>query len=135
MTIEEALTARLADSRDFAPMLAEHGGWSLRLINVPGLTLRIISDARPQHYKGFQSLRPTIVQADIWAERADTCAACRDRLIAFLVPAAVVGSVRFQRADVTGVRSGTDFDRTADPSSYRDALARASVDFLFLHNA
>lgn len=135
MTIEEALTARITEDEHFAGMLAEDGGWSRRLRSLPALTLQIITDARPQHMTGMMRVRPTMIQIDAWAERADEVAAVRDALIDFFIPARRVGTVQFQRAQVTGVRTGTDFERGTEPDRYRDALMRASIDFIFTHNA
>ena len=135
MTLEEALTARLAEAVNITAMLSDDGGWSTRLNAFPGITFQIVVDPRSQHMKGFQRVRQTTVQADAYATTRSEAASIRDRLIALLTPAAIVGEVRFQRAMVPAVRAGREPEQSGERQRYRGEVARESIDFIFTHNA
>jgi hypothetical protein len=89
---------------------------------VPALVLEIVSDPRPDHFKGAQGLRQTRVQVDAWA--ADRLTAKRVAQLAMngLRPAAVIDlpaegepgwieglapGVRFERSTAEGPELGT----------------------------
>lgn len=81
---------------------------------LPAVTLQIVSDPRPQHLKGFQDLRATRVQVDIWAAGYAQKTALAEAVIAAIVPEATGNGIRFDRTLVDAVRdlgdnSGTDF--------------------------
>lgn len=135
MTLEDAIEARLLASDDLTARIVDRVGWTRRLAGIPAITLQVISDPRPQHFKGFQPTRPSLVQLDVWSADPREAAMIRDLCIAILTPAEIVESVRFQRAMVTSVRSGAEPDRSGDSQSYAGELHRKSIDFSFLHNA
>lgn len=72
---------------------------------LPGITLDYIDDARPQHMGGFQELRGTQVQIDVWSKDKLAARDIREIVIAAVVPAAVVGATRFGRSFVDRVAS------------------------------
>lgn len=135
MTLEEALTARIAADKDLRSVLAEEGGWSMRLVGTPGLTLQIAADPRPQHMKGLQRVRQTTVQADAWGTTKDEAVKLRERLIVLLCPPALVAGVQFQRAQIASVRTLSVPEQSGERQRYRGHLARESIDFIFTHNA
>ncbi|MCM3679476.1 DUF3168 domain-containing protein [Sphingomonas paucimobilis] len=135
MTLEDAIETRLLASDDLTAHIAARVGWTRRLAGIPAITLQVISDPRPQHFKGFQPTRPTLVQLDVWSADPREAAAIRDLCIAVLAPADTVEDVRFQRAMITSIRSGAEPDRSGDSQSYAGELHRESIDFSFLHNA
>lgn len=135
MTLEDAIQIRLLASDDLTARIADRVGWTRRLTGIPAITLQVISDPRPQHFKGFQPTRPTLVQLDVWSADPREAAAIRGICIAALTPAQAVEDVRFQRAMVTSVRSGAEPDRGGDRQTYAGELHRESIDFSFLHNA
>ncbi|WP_440978570.1 tail completion protein gp17 [Sphingomonas pseudosanguinis] len=135
MTLEDAIETRLLAFDNLTARIADRVGWTRRLAGIPAITLQVISDQRPQHFKGFQPIRPTLVQLDVWSADPREAAAIRDLCIAALVPAETVGDVQFQRAMIASVRSGAEPDRSGDSHSYAGELHRESIDFSFLHNA
>lgn len=135
MTLEAALTARIGADGELASMLAEDGGWSLRLRSLPAISMQIVSDPRPQHYKGFQRKRRSFVQVDVWGADVASVGSVRDRLIGLLVPASRVGEVGFDRAEVSGARTLGVPEQSGAPTRHRDEVRRASIDFIFLHDA
>lgn len=135
MTFEEALTARVDEEASLAAMLSDDGGWSARLAAFPGITFQVVVDPRTQHMKGFQRVRQTTVQADAYATTRTEAASIRDRLIALLVPSALISEVRFQRTMISAVRAGREPEQSGERQRYRGELARESIDFIFTHNA
>lgn len=135
MTFEEALTTRAEEDVDLAAMLSGDGGWSSRLDAFPGITFRVVVDPRDQHMKGFQRVRQTTVQADVYGTTRTEAAGIRDRLIALLVPTALVGTIRFQRTTISAVRGGLEPEQSGERQRYRGEVARESIDFIFTHNA
>jgi hypothetical protein len=135
MTFEEALSARIEEEPSLAAMLSDDGGWSARLDAFPGITFRVVVDVREQHLKGFQRFRPTTVQADVYATTRTEAASIRERLIALLVPTALVGEIRFQRGMISSVRGGLEPEQSGERQRYRGEVARESIDFIFTHNA
>jgi hypothetical protein len=135
MSFEAALAKRLLDDNAAKARAGTRVDWMRR----PGreldaYTLQIISDVRPQHYKGFQGVRTTRVQLDCWSATFAGAIALRDIAIAVLTPAAQVDDVRFDRAAVPSVRPGFDGDSTASEEQPRGELYREIIDFIFLHN-
>lgn len=134
MSLESDLSARLLN----APALSSLSGrvdWMRRPGRaLPAVTLQVVSDPRPQHYRGFQRVRPTQVQIDIWAAGAGEAAALREAVIATLTPAVTVGATSFQRAIVLNVRPGFE-QQDASDGQPQGELYRQSIDFTFTHNA
>jgi hypothetical protein len=134
MTLEQAIENRAKAIPLIAETVGERVSWDLRIEREPAITMQIISDPRPQHFKGFQPLRPTSVQIDVWSDDPAEAAALREALIAGLVVPAEIGRIRFQRATIQSVRGGGQ-SNTAGQQNFRDQIARESIDILFLHNA
>ncbi|MDK8186719.1 MULTISPECIES: hypothetical protein [Sphingomonas] len=134
MTFEDALVERTKAIALVASRCGGRVGWDPRLEGEPAIVFQIVNDARPQHYKGFQRLRATAVQVDIWSADPSEAVALREAVIADLVQPMVVGAIRFQRAMIGNVRSATNPNQSTS-QRFRDALARESIDFSFLHNA
>lgn len=135
MSFEAALAKRLLDDVAAKGKVGSRVDWMRR----PGrqldaYTLQIVSDVRPQHYKGFQGVRTTRVQVDCWSATFAGAIALRDIAIAVLTPAVQVGEVRFDRAAVPLVRPGFDGDGTASDEQPHGELYREIIDFIFLHN-
>lgn len=139
MTLEDAIEARQRGSALINELVAGRIGWDTSLEGEPAITNQIIADPRPQHYKGFQTLRGTAVQVDVWARDAVVARKIREMLIKVLTPSAVVGAesgtVRFQRASITDVRGGGEPQRGQTVQRSRTELFRESIDFLFIHDA
>ena len=136
MTLETALSARLLNDATFAQDVGSRVDWMRRPgRSLPAVTFQIVSDPRPQHMSGFQRVRQTRVQADVWAARPGDAVDLRERVIAIMVPAATSEDVRFQRAMIPNVRPGFDGDDTASDAQPQGELYRESIDFIFTHNA
>jgi hypothetical protein len=73
---------------------------------LPAVTLQIVSDPRPQHLKGFNPLRRTLVQIDCWASSYGAGAALKDAVLAAVVPEATGNGIRFDRAIVESSDDG-----------------------------
>ena len=134
MTFEDALVERTKAITLVAQRCGGRVGWDPRLEGAPAIVLQIISDARPQHYKGFQPIRPTIVQVDIWSIDPREAVALREAVIVGLIDPARIGAIGFQRATILNVRSDSSLNQST-MQRFRDALACESIDFSFLHNA
>lgn len=133
MSFETAVVARLFDYPDVASIAAPRIAWQQRLAS-PCVSLAIIADPRPQHYRGFQ-LRQTDIQADCWADDPRTAALLRDAVIAALVPADEREGIKFQRGLVPNVRQGTDREPAGSAARPTGVLYRESIDFTLTHNA
>lgn len=73
---------------------------------LPAVTLQTIIDNRPQHLKGFNSLRDHHVQIDCWGETFDQAKALKEAVLAAVIPEAIANGIRFDRAIVDGGGSG-----------------------------
>lgn len=93
---------------------------------LPGITLQVISDPRPQHMKGFHDLRATRVQADVWGATEKDVAEIVELLVAAVAPEKVQGDTRFDRSFVDG---GRDLpERLGDQT-----INRTSLDLIVHH--
>jgi len=134
MRFSDAVKARLTGDaviRRAAGMI----DWTLILTALPAITLQIVFDSRPQHLKGFVSVRPTTVQVDVWADDAATAEGLRDLCIALLVQSAIVDDVQFQRATIDRVAGGPEREQPGAPQRQRGQMFRYSFDITFNHNA
>nr|WP_314471062.1 hypothetical protein [uncultured Sphingomonas sp.] len=127
MTFEAALARRLLD----AGVVGTRVNWLRRPQDdgYPAITLQTISDPRPEHFKGVQRLRPTRVQIDLWDTDYLRSIGLREQVLAAVVPATVIGSVRFRRAQDVTVRSLRE-DLPAGGDLYREL-----IDINFWHSA
>lgn len=113
MDMEGALRARITGASTTAGTRVY---WVDRpqLAALPAVTLQVISDPRPQHLKGFEETRRTLVQIDCWAETYAAAKALKEAVLAAVVPENSSNGIRFDRAMVdsdrtTGERAGDKF--------------------------
>lgn len=90
---------------------------------LPAVTLQIISDLRPQHLKGFRSIRDTRVQIDCWAATYAAVTALKEAVLAAVVPENTANGIRFDRAIIDGERDLGERTET-------QFIHRASVDLV-----
>lgn len=131
--LEDAIELRVREVALVAQEVGSAVAWGRRLPGLPSISLQIVSDPRPQHLKGFQSSRPTLAQVDVLAKTPEQARALREALINALVVSASIGTVRFQRAEVTNVRAGAAEQQGGD-MRLRPEIFRESIDIRFWHN-
>lgn len=104
MDLEQAITARLLGAAPVTAIAGARVYWDERpqASALPALVLQVISDPRPQHLQGFNSLRATRVQVDALAATRASARALIEAAIAALVPEAIVGGITFNRGQVDG---------------------------------
>lgn len=104
--MQGALRARLLAAGAVAALAARRVTWVDRPQEsaLPAITLQVVSDPRPQHLQGFNSLRPTRVQLDAWGDSYADVRALTEAAIAAVVPEGVFNGVTFNRAMVDGSR-------------------------------
>lgn len=105
MDFEGALRARIVDAATGA---GSRVTWEERpqAAGLPAVTLQIVGDERPQHLKGFDDLRPTLVQIDCWALSSVSRSLLREAVIAAVVPEVVANGIRFNRAIIEVTTGG-----------------------------
>jgi hypothetical protein len=129
---EEDLRAKIADDPAVAEIAARASiAWGDRpqASALPGITLDLIFDARPQHMTGFQELRGTQVQVDCWSLDRLEARNLKEAVIAAVATVATVGDTRFGRSFVD--RSTSGWERT-DASAI---VYRERIDFTVWHAA
>lgn len=112
MSIETALRARIKAAAGVSA-ITTNVEWVKRPQGsaYPAVVLQVITDPRPQHMKGFQELRATRVQIDVFATTAPVKAALREAVIAAIAPSGTFSGLRFERAfieDIRDLSEGTD---------------------------
>lgn len=124
MHFKGALLARALADTAVGEMVGTRGYWKQRVQGepVPAIVFNIVSDPRPQHLKGFNDLRETIVQADCLDLTDIGATNLSEALVAALVPAVTSDGIIFNRAMVVDVRDGGD-------QSGDTFIHRTSVDF------
>lgn len=124
------LRTRLKNDPTVSGLVANRIDWLKRpqASALPAITLQTISDPHPQHMGGNQVTRQTLVQVDCWALKYADVRAVSDAVIAALVPAADVDSVRFLRSFVENERDGGE-------DSPNGTIFRVSVDLRVTHTA
>jgi hypothetical protein len=113
MDMEGSLRDRIVDASTSA---GSRVYWVDRpqLAGLPAVTLQVVSDPQPQHLKGFEGTRRTLVQVDCWADTYAVAKALKEAVVAAVVPEATNEGIRFDRAIVdnnrtTGDRAGDKF--------------------------
>lgn len=134
MTLEDAVEARVRSIASVADLVGDQIAWGRRLAGAPAISMQVVADPRPKHFKGFQSSRPTMVQIDVLSRTATEARMLREALIAALSLPANIGGVRFQRAEISNVRGGSA-DQQGTDMRLRPEIFRESVDINFWHNA
>lgn len=134
MSFESGLEARLRANPVILQQTAGRIGWSKRFPALPGISLQKVSDARPQHMKGPQPVRPTGVQIDIWASTPAAAAQLRELVIGSISGSALVDGVQFQRGLISNVRAGPE--RQQGPATQRIGaeIYNESIDVTLWHN-
>lgn len=104
--MQAALRARLTGAAAVAAIVATRVYWVQRTQGaaLPAIVLQTVSDARPQHLKGFLKPRATRVQVDSLAEDYATARRLNEAAIAALVPENISNGIVFNRAMVDGSR-------------------------------
>lgn len=127
--METALRSRLLDDADVTAIVTERVHWSVRPQDdeLPSLVLQVISDPRPQTYKGAVGMRQTRVQLDCYAADRAGAVALREAVIAAITPAGTFFGTKFQRAFIDTVRDLGAHSDTAD------FVHRDSIDALIWH--
>lgn len=128
MSMKPALRARIKADGAVAALAGPRVEWGKRRQGepLPAVVLRVISDPRPQHLKGFQSLRETRVQADCMAETEKEAVDLAEAVIA-----AAAGP--FEQDGVKFSRSGVDGPRDLSGQTDTGFVHRQVVDFLVRH--
>ncbi len=130
MSFETALRSRLKAAGAVTAIVGQRIDWTERPQRsaYPAVVLQIVSDDRSQHMKGFNGFRPTRVQIDCFALKADTKVTLREAVIAAVVPAASVSPATFLRAFVNNV-----IDRSENTET--GFVHRDLIDLTFWHDA
>lgn len=110
MSFESALRKRLIQDDAVAAMVADRVHWKVRPQNgaLPAIVLLMIHDPRPQHLGGFQSLRPTRIQADCYGRTYDQARELREAVIAVLAAKATEEDTRFDVGFINDARDRLD---------------------------
>ncbi len=128
MDFHGALRARLIAASPVNSLVSGRVYWVDRPQStaLPAITLQVIDDSRPQTMGGFQTARPSTVQADVWADTYEQKTTLSEAVIASLTPAATSNGVRFLRAFVDSVR---DLGERIDTKF----IHRTSIDLIVWH--
>lgn len=132
MTFDDAVEQRLMSS-EAVVSLSAGVCWGRRILSLPWITLQIVSDPRPQHYRGLQRSRATEIQADAWALTREAARDLEAAVIAELIQAREVEGIKFQRGFVTNTRGGGELEQGND-DPLRTELFRRSIDLTLWHN-
>jgi len=128
--MQAALRTRLLNAAPVAAIVGTRINWGARPQGeaYPSLVLTLVSDARPQSFKGLIDSRFTGVQIDCYGASVAQVVSLREAVISAIVPAATVSGVIFDRAFVDTVRNLNSHSETG--IVYRD-----SIDARFWHRS
>lgn len=129
--LEEDLRTKIADDSGVSALVAKPSiNWGDRpqASAMPGITLDIIFDGRPQHMQGFVAVRGTQIQADCWSLDRIEARNIREALIPAVVPPAIVGDTNFRRGFID--REDSSFEKTDDGA----IVYRERVDLTIWHS-
>jgi hypothetical protein len=114
LDMQGALRARLLAATPLTALVAQRIYWVERPQSsaLPAITLQVVSDPRPQHLKGFQPLRETRVQMDVWGTSSAQNSAITEALIAAAVPEGPNNGIRFNRGIIAGLDTGGETSGT-----------------------
>lgn len=106
MDFQEALRARLIAESAVAAIIGARVSWVDRpqKEKLPGLTLQVTADPRPQNLKGFDGARATRVQADCWSLKYGEAVALARAVITAVAAPATINGKTFGNAQVEGQR-------------------------------
>lgn len=115
MDMEAALRARLLAAAPVTALIGQRVYWVDRPQStaLPAIVLQVISDPRPQHLKGFQELRETRVQMDIFDTSYAQVRAVTEAALAAIVPENTSNGIIFNRALVDASRDLGERTETA----------------------
>jgi hypothetical protein len=104
--MQGALRARLLAASPVTTLVGQRVYWVDRpqAAALPAIVLQVISDPRPQHLKGFDDLRETRVQLDVFGTSYASVLAITEAALAALVPENTGNGIIFNRALVDGAR-------------------------------
>jgi hypothetical protein len=130
MDFQGALRARLLAAPSVTAVVAQRVAWVERPQGgaLPAITLQVISDPRPQHFTGFQDLRATRVQVDVWGDDYGDVTSGAEAAIAALGPAATSNGISFDRSFVDDIGDLGEQTETA-------FIFRKRIDFIVHHQA
>ena len=129
MDFEAALRTRLLAAEAVTALAGDRVDWGehdQRRQQQPDVLLQTIVAPRDQHMGGEQALRYAIVQVACSAGTSPDKVALREAVIAALLPAAEVETMRFRRGFIDAVR-----DRSSDRGEGRGFVHRDEIDFKF----
>lgn len=106
MDMQGALRARLLAAAPVTTLVGTRVYWVDRpqASALPAIVLQVISDPRPQHLKGFEDLRETRVQMDVFGSSYAQVRTLAEAAIAAVVPENTSNGIIFNRALVDGAR-------------------------------
>lgn len=106
MDMQGALRARLLAAAPVTALVAQRVYWVSRPQSepLPAIVLQVISDPRPQHLKGYQDLRETRVQMDIFGTTYAQVRAITEASLAAIVPEITSNGIIFNRTLVDASR-------------------------------
>lgn len=130
MDWQAAFRARLTGAGAITSLVSTRIYWVDRpqTSSLPAITLQTITDARPQHMKGNQVSRESMVQVDVWASTYASARTISEAVIAALVPENTANGVRFDRAFVDNIRDLGEQTETV-------FIHRTSIDLIVHHQA
>lgn len=123
-----ALRARLiADAAVSAVTTSFHWGQVPQGTALPYVRMQVISDARPEHLKGYDEARQTRVQCDVFASTYGAARQLSEKIITAIAVPGETGGIHFGRIKAEGPR---DLGEDVDGLGY---VHRASLDLLAEH--
>lgn len=129
MDFQSGVRARLLANNTVSGIVGARVDWMTRpqKAALPAISLQTISDARPDHLKGFDGARETRVQCDCWAATYAAALALARAAIATLQPPKTISGKKFGNARVDAQR---DLGENIADGSF---IHRQSVDFIIWH--
>jgi hypothetical protein len=126
--MQAALRARLTTAAPVTALVGQRVYWMDRPQGsaLPAITLQTITEGRPQHMKGFQDLRSSRVQVDIWGTSFGQVRQISDAVIVALAPAQAGNGISFERTFIDSIRDLGERTET-------QFLHRTSIDLIIHH--
>lgn len=130
MNMQGALRARLLAAVPVTTLVGQRVSWVDRpkTAGLPAVTLQVVSEERPQHMKGFDGLRSSRVQVDVWADTYGQTKEIAEAVTAAIVPSQAADGITFERAFFAGSRDLGEQTET-------QFIHRTSIDFIVHHSA
>ena len=130
MNMQGALRARLLAAPDVTARVGRRVDWVNRpqAADLPAITLQVVSEDRPQHMRGFDGLRTTRVQIDIFAKTYAETKQIAEAVFETVITAGTFSGITFERSFFDGSRDLGERTETL-------FIHRTSMDFLINHQA